>query len=94
MLHLPAGQLLQLTKLQSIWMSDIPVVTLISNNYFFISANVIGMFTSYFMELSARKEFYMRILLEREKENVKIANNELEERVQERTISSPMQILI
>src|SRR5665647_1039997 len=37
------------------------------------------------MELSARKEFFMRTLLEREKENVKIANNELEKRVQERT---------
>ena len=43
------------------------------------------MFTSYFMELSARKEFYTRMLLEKEKENVKIANNELEKRVQERT---------
>ena len=72
-------------EVASIWMSNIPVVTLVSNNYFFISANVIGMFTSYFIELSARKEFYMRMLLEREKENVKIANNELEKRVQERT---------
>ena len=72
-------------EIASIWMSNIPVVTLVSNNYFFISANVIGMFTSYFIELSARKEFYMRMLLEREKENVKIANNELEKRVQERT---------
>ena len=72
-------------EIASIWMSNIPVVTLVSNNYFFISANLIGMFTSYFMELSARKEFYTRMLLEREKENVKIANNELEIRVEERT---------
>lgn len=72
-------------EIGSIWMSNIPVVTLVSNNYFFISANIIGMFTSYFMELSARKEFFMRTLLEREKENVKVANNELEKRVQERT---------
>jgi len=43
------------------------------------------MFVSYFLELSARKEFYMRILLEQEKENVKIANNALEKRVLERT---------
>ncbi|EFK97690.1 multi-sensor hybrid histidine kinase [sediment metagenome] len=43
------------------------------------------MFISYFLELSARKEFYMRILLEQEKENVKTANNALEKRVLERT---------
>ena len=43
------------------------------------------MLISYFLELSTRKEFYMRILLEQEKENVKIANNALEKRVQERT---------
>ena len=72
-------------EIASIWMSNIPVATLISNNYFFISANFIGMVTSYFMELSSRKEFYTRKLLEQEKENVKNANNELEKRVQERT---------
>ena len=43
------------------------------------------MLISYFLELSTRKEFYMRILLEQEKENVKIANNALEKRVVERT---------
>ena len=43
------------------------------------------MFISYFLELSTRKEFYMRILLEQEKENVKTANNALEKRVEERT---------
>ena len=58
---------------------------LVNNNYFFISANIIGMFISYFLELSTRKDFYMRILLEQEKENVKTANNALEKRVEERT---------
>jgi signal transduction histidine kinase/ActR/RegA family two-component response regulator len=72
-------------EISAIWLSHTPVPILINNNYFFISANIIGMFISYFLELSARKEFYMRILLEQEKENVKIANNALEKRVQERT---------
>lgn len=72
-------------EISAIWFSQTPSTTLINNNYFFISANVIGMFISYFLELSARKEFYMRIQLEQEKENVKIANNELEKRVLERT---------
>jgi signal transduction histidine kinase/ActR/RegA family two-component response regulator len=43
------------------------------------------MFISYFLELSTRKEFYTRLQLEQEKQNVKIANNALEKRVMERT---------
>jgi signal transduction histidine kinase/ActR/RegA family two-component response regulator len=72
-------------EISAIWLSPTPFTILINNNYFFISANIIGMFISYFLELSARKEFYMRILLEQEKENVKTANNALEKRVDERT---------
>lgn len=72
-------------EISAIWLSQTPVVILINNNYFFISANIIGMLISYFLELSARKDFYMRILLEQEKENVKTANDALEKRVQERT---------
>jgi signal transduction histidine kinase/ActR/RegA family two-component response regulator len=74
-----------LYEISAFWISQTPAIILVNNNYFFISANIIGMFISYFLELSARKEFYMRILLEHEKENVKTANNALEKRVQERT---------
>jgi signal transduction histidine kinase/ActR/RegA family two-component response regulator len=72
-------------EISAIWLSDTPFITLVTNNYFFIAANIIGMFISYFLELSSRKEFYMRILLEQEKENVKNANNALEKRVADRT---------
>lgn len=72
-------------EISAIWLSHTPVTILVNNNYFFISANIIGMFISYFLELSARKEFYMRILLEQEKENVKTAHDALEKRVEERT---------
>ena len=67
------------------WFSETPVETIVSNNFFFISANMIGMFISYFIELTSRSEFYTRVLLEHEKENVKLANNALEKRVSERT---------
>ncbi|HEX2975082.1 MAG TPA: ATP-binding protein [Bacteroidales bacterium] len=67
------------------WFSSTPIDTIVSNNFFFISANMIGMFISYFIELTSRTEFYVRMLLEREKENVKRANNDLEIRVMERT---------
>jgi signal transduction histidine kinase len=66
-------------------MSDTPFEILINNNYFFVSANVIGMFISYFMENSARRDFYMRKLLQTEQKKVKAANNALEKRVEERT---------
>jgi signal transduction histidine kinase/CheY-like chemotaxis protein len=72
-------------QITAIWVSHTPVTILISNDSFFISANVIGMFISYFLELSARIEYYMRIQLEQEKENVKTANDALEKRVEERT---------
>jgi signal transduction histidine kinase/ActR/RegA family two-component response regulator len=72
-------------EIAAIWISDTPLEILINNNYFFISANVIGMFIGYFMEHSARRDFYMRMLLEKEQEKVKAANNALEKRVQERT---------
>ena len=73
-------------EISALWLSNIPVPILVNNNYFFISANVIGMFISYFMELSSRKDFYMRKLLEYEQEKVKEANNALEIRVKERTV--------
>ncbi|MCK5465503.1 MAG: hypothetical protein KAI95_20890, partial [Bacteroidales bacterium] len=66
-------------------MSDTPFEILINNNYFFVSANVIGMFISYFMEHSARRDFYMRKLLQTEQKKVQAANNALEKRVGERT---------
>lgn len=72
-------------EIGAIWMSDTPFEILINNNYFFISANLIGMLICYFMEHSSRRDFYMRKLLEMEQEKVTIANNALEKRVQERT---------
>lgn len=72
-------------EISATFFAETPVNIMVNNNYFFISANLIGMFIAYFLELSARSEFYVRILLEREKENVKIANNALEKRVMERT---------
>jgi len=72
-------------EIAAIWISDTPIEILINNNFFFISANVIGMFINYFMEHSARRDFYMRLRLEKEQDKVKAANNALEKRVQERT---------
>jgi len=62
-----------------------PVSVLINNNFFFICANTIGMFSCYSIELSSRRDFYFSKLLEMEREKVQMANRELEMRVQART---------
>jgi signal transduction histidine kinase/CheY-like chemotaxis protein len=72
-------------EISALWLADTPIEVFINSNYFFISANVIGMFISYFMENSARRDFYMRKLLQNEREKVQAANNTLEKRVEERT---------
>lgn len=72
-------------EIAALWLADTPIEIFINNNYFIISANIIGMFISYFMEHSARRDFYMRKLLENEQEKVQAANNALEKRVEERT---------
>ena len=72
-------------EISAMALSDTPFEILVNNNYFFISANVIGMFINYFMEHSARRDFYMRKLLQTEQKKVQAANDALEKRVEERT---------
>lgn len=72
-------------EISAIWISNTPFIILVNNNYFFISANIIGMFIGYSLELSSRRNFHMRKLLELEQEKVRSANNTLEKRVIERT---------
>ena len=64
---------------------EAPVSVLINNNFFFICANTIGMFSCYSIEMSSRRDFYFSKLLDLEREKVESANRELEARVQART---------
>ncbi len=66
-------------------MSTTPVTMFINNNFFFITANIIGMFACYSIEFYARRDFFLARLLEQEQEKVKAVNRELEQRVRERT---------
>jgi len=72
-------------EIAAIWLTDTPSVYIISNNSFFISANVIGMFVSYSIESYLRREFFLARMLEEERIKVVEAKNELEKRVEERT---------
>ncbi len=74
-----------LYEMTAIWVNPTPVDVLINNNFFFISANIVGMMTCYAIEFYARRDFFMKTQLEIERENVNRINEELEERVRKRT---------
>lgn len=81
-----AGWTLVLTyEIVAFGFTDTPTLNLINNNFFFISANIIGMMICYYLDRTNRKDFYMRKLLQIEQEKVKAANEVLEQKVQERT---------
>ncbi len=67
------------------WVIDTPIHIFLSNNFFFLSGNIIGMFACYSIELYCRKVFIKTRLLKAEKRKVKASNRELEKRVRERT---------
>ena len=65
--------------------SDVPTDILIANNFFLVSANILGMFGNYYLEFYTRKDFYLRQLLNNEQQKVVSINQELELRVTDRT---------
>lgn len=69
----------------AIFIADAPNIVLLNNNFFFISANVIGMFASYNIELHARRNFFLNQKLDIEKIAVLELNRNLEKTVVERT---------
>jgi len=74
-----------LYEITSLWVNPVPFHVFINNNFFFISANLVGMMACYAIEFYARRDFYMNYQLEIERENVSRINAELEERVRQRT---------
>ena len=71
-------------EITAIWLSDTPVSAIITNNFFFLAGNMIGMFASYSIESGIRREYVKTYLLEAEKGKVDTLNRELESRVEER----------
>jgi diguanylate cyclase (GGDEF)-like protein/PAS domain S-box-containing protein len=74
-----------LYEITAIWIKPIPFSVLISNNFFFISSNIVGMMSCYAIEFYARRDFFMNKQLQIERENVNRINEELENRVIKRT---------
>lgn len=63
----------------------VPSEVVMINVVFIASANILGMFGGYNLEYYARKDFFSRFLLDRERSKVERANLELEEKVKEKT---------
>jgi diguanylate cyclase (GGDEF)-like protein/PAS domain S-box-containing protein len=75
-----------LYEIAAIWINPVPFSVLISNNFFFISANFAGMMSCYAFEYYARRDFFMKKQLQIEQEHVRQINDELETRVRLRTM--------
>jgi signal transduction histidine kinase/CheY-like chemotaxis protein len=67
-----------------IFSNTLPEV-IINNNFFYVSANLIGMFAAYNIEFYARRDFYQNDQLDQRKAQVEEANRTLEQKVEERT---------
>ncbi|WP_419657605.1 ATP-binding protein [Desulfosarcina variabilis] len=67
------------------YIKPIDVLEIINNTFFFLGANLIGMFACYSIEYYTRRDFFMACKLGQEKEKVRAINLELEERVKQRT---------
>lgn len=72
-----------LYQVVAIWISQSPSEVIIRNNFFFISANILGMFACYSIEYTTRKNFYFSCLLKNEKNTVATINTKLEKKVLE-----------
>ena len=72
-------------EIAAVWWSSTPLPTLINNNFFFLSGNILGMFACYSIEYYSRRDFMQAHLLEAEKKKVTAINHDLEDRVLKRT---------
>ncbi len=69
----------------ALFFSDTDVYVLITNNFFYVSANLIGMFAAYNIELYTRKDFIQNKTLDFQSEKLREWNIRLEQLVEERT---------
>ncbi len=72
-------------EIAAIGLINTPVPILISNNFFFLTGNLFGMFACYSIDLYSRRDFMQTRIIETEKKKVHQANRELGDRVEKRT---------
>lgn len=82
----PACWLIVLTYLVTAGMNpDLSFELVIINAFFCVTANLIGMLVCYALEYYARRDFFMKILLDRQHKELEAAKIVLEQKVQQRT---------
>lgn len=67
-------------ELSAVFIIDTPLPIFFNNNLFFVGANLVGMIASYFMEYSARNNYWLMQRLEVEKRNVSLINKDLQDK--------------
>ena len=77
--------ILILYNIGAVFYSDTSPLIIVNNNFFFISANLIGMFAAYYIEYFARRDFFLNKQLDSRKAEVEEANRTLERKVKDRT---------
>jgi len=69
----------------AIFFSNTETEMIISNNFFFVSANLIGMFAAYYIEFYTRKDFFLNQQLDYRNSIIEEANKNLALKVSKRT---------
>jgi len=64
---------------------NVDVIIIISNSFFFIGANLIGMLAAYYTEIFNRQNFNLYLQIAKKNEQIEQANKNLEGKVEERT---------
>lgn len=76
---------LAIYNIGAVFFSEAGPEVIINNNFFYVSANLIGMFAAYNIEYFARRDFFLNKQLDSRKAEVEEANRTLERKVRERT---------
>ncbi|MBE0663840.1 MAG: PAS domain S-box protein [Bacteroidales bacterium] len=81
-----AGWIIMLLFNGIIWgFTEVPQAVIMAFNFFFISANLIGMMAAYYIEFNKRKSFFLSFQLDRKKLELEQSNKNLEHEVAKRT---------
>lgn len=82
---LAGWSLLIIFNIGAIFFADFSYIILLNHNFFLVSANVIGMFASYYIEYYARHNFLLNLRLDKARQQTEDLNKNLEKIVEERT---------
>jgi len=74
-----------LFNIGAVFFSDIKTEMVISNNFFFAAANLIGMFAAYHIEFYSRRDYFLNQQLDKQNALIAESNKNLESNVESRT---------